>query len=155
MRIGQGYDIHKLQEGREFVLGGVKIPHAKGLLGHSDADVLVHGIIDALLGAMGERDIGTHFPDTDPRYEGADSLKLLGAVLELVYKNGYTIENIDTTVICQKPKLAPYIEKMRESLASVLKINPNMLNIKAKTNEGQDSAGREESVVAMAVVLLS
>lgn len=155
MRIGQGYDIHRFVEGRPFILGGVRIPYNKGLLGHSDADALVHAIIDALLGAMGEKDIGTHFSDLDVKYKDANSLSLLNIVAHMLVKNSYRIENIDSTIICQAPKLAPYLENMRENICNVLKINTSMLNIKAKTNEGLDSMGVGESVAVMAVVLLN
>jgi len=153
-RIGQGYDLHKLVEGRDLIIGGVKIPYYKGLSGHSDADVLTHAIIDAILGAMGEKDIGTMFPDNDPKYKDANSLELLACVIEKLHDCGYWIENIDSTVICEKPKLAPHIDNMKLKLARVLKIDTNRINIKAKTNEEQDSMGRGESIAALAVALL-
>jgi len=153
-RIGQGYDLHKLVEGRDLIIGGVKIPYYKGLSGHSDADVLTHAIIDAILGAMGEKDIGTMFPDNDPKYKDANSLELLACVIEKLHDCGYWIENIDSTVICENPKLAPHIDNMKLKLARVLKIDTNRINIKAKTNEEQDSMGRGESIAALAVALL-
>lgn len=152
MRIGIGYDIHKLVEGRDLILGGIKIPCEKGLLGHSDADVLVHAIIDALLGALALGDIGTHFPDTDEKYKGADSLELLKHTKKLL--GDYKIINIDSNIIAQKPKLAPYINSMREKIASILDINLNCISIKAKTNENMDSMGQGTSIVANAVVLV-
>jgi len=153
-RIGQGYDLHRLVEGRDLIIGGIKIPYYKGLSGHSDADVLTHAIIDAILGAMGEKDIGTMFPDNDPKYKDANSLELLACVIEKLHDCGYWIENIDSTVICEKPKLAPHIDNMKLKLARVLKIDTNRINIKAKTNEEQDSMGRGESIAALAVALL-
>jgi len=153
-RIGQGYDLHKLVEGRDLIIGGIKIPYYKGLSGHSDADVLTHAIIDAILGAMGEKDIGTMFPDNDPKYKDANSLELLACVIEKLHDCGYWIENIDSTVICENPKLAPHIDNMKLKLARVLKIDTNRINIKAKTNEEQDSMGRGESIAALAVALL-
>ena len=154
MRIGQGYDIHRLAEGRRLIIGGVEIPFEKGLLGHSDADVLLHAIIDALLGAAALGDIGTHFPDSDPQYEGADSLKLLEHVGELLKKRGYAVKNIDSTVIIQQPKMAPHIEKMRENIASALKINKVAVSVKAKTNEGLDAVGEGRAVAALAVAMI-
>lgn len=154
MRIGQGYDLHKLVPGRDFILGGVKIPHTAGLLGHSDADVLTHAIIDAILGAIADGDIGRHFPDTDPAYKNADSLKLLAQTGDILKEKGYRLINIDSTVIAERPKLAPYVNKMRENIALALKIDPDAVSIKAKTNEGMDSAGKEEAVQAQAVVLI-
>jgi len=153
-RIGQGYDLHKLVEGRDLIIGGIKIPYYKGLSGHSDADVLTHAIIDAILGAMGEKDIGTMFPDNDPKYKDANSLELLACVIEKLHNCGYWIENIDSTVICENPKLAPHIDNMKLKLARVLKIDTNRINIKAKTNEEQDSMGRGESIAALVVALL-
>ena len=152
MRIGIGYDIHKLVEGRDLIIGGVKIPYEKGLLGHSDADVLVHAIIDALLGALALGDIGVHFPDTDEKYKGADSLELLKQTKKLL--GDYKIINIDSNIIAQKPKLAPYINSMREKIASILDINLNCISIKAKTNENMDSMGQGTSIAANAVVLV-
>lgn len=153
MRIGTGYDLHRLVEGRALILGGVKIPYEKGLMGHSDADVLVHAIIDALLGAMGEKDIGTHFPDTDINFKDINSIILLEKTIEILKANGYKIVNIDSNIICQKPKLMPYIDQMKQKLAPVLGIDTKYLSIKAKTNEGQDSTGEGNSIVAQCVCL--
>jgi len=155
MRIGIGYDIHRLVENRDLILGGVKIPYELGLLGHSDADVLVHAIIDSMLGALALRDIGYHFPDTDERFKNADSLKLLAQTNKLVQKEGYKIVNIDSNIICQKPKLMNYIEQMRENIANVLSIELNQISIKAKTNEKMDSIGNGAAIVANAIVLLN
>ena len=135
MRVGMGYDVHKLVEGRKLILGGVEIPHTLGLLGHSDADVLVHAIMDALLGAAALGDIGKHFPDTDPQYAGISSMKLLAHVRDLIMNEGYVIENIDATVIAQKPKLRPYIDEMEKNIADTLGIALNQINIKATTEE--------------------
>jgi len=139
---------------RELILGGVKIPHTLGLLGHSDADVLSHAIIDALFGAAAVGDIGRHFPDTDPAYAGADSIKLLQETGEILKNKGFKIINIDSTIIVQKPKMAPHIDKMRENIAKALNININDVSIKAKTNEGVDSTGKEEAIQAFAIVLI-
>lgn len=155
MRIGHGYDVHKLVEGRKLILGGVDIPWEKGLLGHSDADVLTHAIMDALLGAAALGDIGRHFPDTDPAYAGADSLKLLDHVVELLEKKGYQVGNVDATILAQKPKLAPYIEKMRDNLAARMKVEPDQVNVKATTEEKLGFTGAEEGIAAHAVALLS
>ena len=133
MRVGLGYDVHKLVEGRDLILGGVKVPHTLGLLGHSDADVLVHAIMDALLGAAAMGDIGKHFPDTDPTYKGADSMKLMAHVKELIEEKGYVIDNIDATIIAQRPKLRPYIEEMETNIAAVLGIEKDQINVKATT----------------------
>jgi 2-C-methyl-D-erythritol 2,4-cyclodiphosphate synthase len=154
MRIGQGFDVHQLVPERELILGGVKIPYELGLLGHSDADVLIHAIMDALLGAIGAGDIGVHFPDTDPRYLGADSTQLLGSVLERVRESGYAIGNIDATIIAQRPKLAAHIPKMRERLAQVMACDLSAVNIKATTTEKLGFTGRGEGIAALAVVLL-
>lgn len=154
MRMGMGYDVHKLVEGRELILGGVKVPHTLGLLGHSDADVLVHAIMDALLGAAALGDIGRHFPDTDPQYKGISSMKLLEHVRGLLEEKGYVVENIDATVIAQKPKLAPYIEQMRENIAGTLEIAMDQVNIKATTEEGLGFTGTQEGISAHAVCLL-
>lgn len=153
-RIGIGYDIHRLVEGRKLVLGGVEIPFEKGLLGHSDSDVLSHAICDALLGAAALGDIGAHFPDTDPRWAGASSLDFLAHAVELITERGYSIANVDATVITEQPKLRPHIQAMRESLASVLRIDVNQVSVKAKTNEGLESIGRGEAMAAQAVALL-
>lgn len=154
MRIGSGYDVHRLVEERALILGGVQIPYEKGLLGHSDADVLLHAIADALLGAAALGDIGRHFPDTDPKYKGADSRKLLAHVLDLLFENGYGIINIDATIIAQKPKLAPYIEQMRRNIAETLQIALSQVNVKATTEEGLGFTGAGEGIAASAVCLL-
>ena len=155
MRIGHGYDVHKLVQGRKLILGGVDIPFELGLLGHSDADVLTHAIMDALLGAAAMNDIGTHFPDNDERYKGADSLKFLEYVCKLLYDKGYQIENIDSTVIAQKPKLKPYIENMAENIARVCKIDRGCVNVKATTEENLGFTGALEGICAHAVVLIN
>lgn len=154
MRIGTGYDLHRLCEGRALILGGVKIPYEKGLLGHSDADVLTHAIIDSLLGAMGEKDIGTHFPDTDISFKDISSTLLLQKTMLIMQNNGYKIVNIDSNIICQKPKLMPYIDKMKENLAPLLNIDESALSIKAKTNEGVDATGMGEAIAAQCVCLI-
>ncbi|MCP2036770.1 2-C-methyl-D-erythritol 2,4-cyclodiphosphate synthase [Planomicrobium sp. HSC-17F08] len=154
MRIGQGYDVHQLAEGRPFILGGIEIPHDRGLLGHSDADVLLHTITDAALGAIGGGDIGKHFPDTDPEFKDADSRKLLTHIWQYVKEQGYELGNVDCTVIAQKPKLAPYIEQMRESIASLLEADISQVNVKATTSEHLGFTGREEGIAALAVILL-
>lgn len=153
-RIGLGYDIHKLTEGRDLIIGGVKITHEKGLLGHSDADVLIHAIIDAMLGALALSDIGTLFPDTDDLYKDADSTVLLRDVYKLIKEKKYAIENIDSNIIAQQPKMLPYIPKMKEVLSQILSIEPDRLSIKAKTNEKMDAVGQELAIEAHAVVLL-
>ncbi len=153
-RIGLGYDIHKLTEGRDLIIGGVKITHEKGLLGHSDADVLIHAIIDAMLGALALADIGTLFPDTDPKYKDIDSTVLLKHVYELIKSKNYAIENIDSNIIAQRPKMMPYIPKMKEILCQVLEIEEERLSIKAKTNEKLDAVGQEQAIQANAAVLL-
>lgn len=155
MRIGHGYDVHRLVEGRKLILGGVEVPHTLGLLGHSDADVLTHAVMDALLGAAALGDIGRHFPDTDPAYAGADSLKLLDHVVELLEEKGYQVGNVDATILAQKPKLAPYIEKMRGNLAARMKVEPDQVNVKATTEEKLGFTGAEEGIAAHAVALLS
>lgn len=154
MRIGHGYDVHKTVYGRKFILGGVDIPSDKGLLGHSDADVLVHAVMDAMLGAAALGDIGLHFPDTDPAYKGISSLKLLEKTAELIKNRGWTVVNIDATVIAQAPRLRPFIEKMTENIAGVLKADPACINVKATTEEGLGFTGRGEGVAAHAVCLL-
>lgn len=154
MRIGHGYDVHKLTQGRDLILGGVKIEHTEGLLGHSDADVLLHAVMDALLGAAAMHDIGTHFPDTDERYKGADSLVLLKEVVKLLSDNGYSIVNIDATVIAQAPKLKPYIDTMRSNIAQACKIDVNTVNVKATTEEHLGFTGRLEGISAHAVCLI-
>ncbi len=154
LRIGQGYDLHRLVPERDLIIGGVKIPHDKGLLGHSDADVLCHAIIDALFGAVAAGDIGRHFPDTDPAFKGADSIKLLQEAGKILTEKGFKIVNIDSTIIIQKPKMAPHTDKMRENIAQALNIRTDEVSVKAKTNEGMDSTGKEEAVQAFAVVLV-
>ena len=154
MRIGHGYDVHKLVEDRDLILGGVKIPYEKGLLGHSDADVLLHAVSDALLGAAGLGDIGKHFPDTDPQYKGADSLKLLEIVGQRVVEAGYRVSNIDVTMIAQRPKLRPHIETMEQNIASALGIDPSRVNVKATTEEKLGFTGSGEGMACHAVCLL-
>lgn len=154
MRIGIGYDVHRLAPGRKLLLGGVHVPHDKGLAGHSDADALCHAITDALLGALALGDIGAHFPDTDPRFKGADSLELLKTALNLVRNQGYHIVNIDANIIAERPKLRPHIEAIRARLAETLGIATDRISIKAKTNEGLGPEGREEAISAQAAVLL-
>ncbi len=153
-RIGLGYDIHRLVEGRELIIGGIKITHEKGLLGHSDADVLVHAIIDALLGALALDDIGTLFPDTDPKYKDADSVILLKNVYKLIKDKGYLINNIDSNIIAQSPKMMPFIPKMKKVLSEVLEISLSDISIKAKTKEKLDAVGENRAIEANAVVLL-
>ena len=155
MRIGTGYDVHKLVEGRKLIMGGVEIPYEKGLLGHSDADVLLHAIMDALLGAAALGDIGQHFPDTDPAYEGADSLRLLAHVQELLQQEGYAVGNIDATIIAQKPKLMPHIQKMRENIAEAMRLTLGQVSVKATTEERLGFTGREEGISAQAVCTLT
>ena len=154
MRIGHGYDVHRLVEGRKLIIGGVDIPHEKGLLGHSDADVLAHAISDALLGALAKGDIGHPFPDNDPKYKGADSLWLMSQILPIIKESGYKISNIDSTVIAQAPKLAPHILKMRENIARVLEIDTDAVSIKATTEEGLGFSGEKLGIAAHAVCLL-
>lgn len=154
MRIGQGYDVHRLVEGRDLVLGGVKIPYEKGLLGHSDADVLVHAVMDALLGAAGERDIGYHFPDTDERYKGASSIALLTEVIRILASKGLKPVNIDATIMAQKPKLSSYIEEMRENIAGATGLDKDFVNVKATTEEGLGFTGTGEGMKASAVCLI-
>lgn len=155
MRIGMGYDVHRLVEGRDLIIGGVKIPHEKGLLGHSDADVLVHAIMDALLGAAALGDIGKHFPDTAEEYKDADSMKLMARVKEILDENLYFIENIDATIIAQAPKMRPYIDTMRANIAEVLGIDISQINIKATTEEGLGFTGSKEGISSQAICLLS
>lgn len=154
-RIGQGYDCHKLVAGRPLIIGGVMIPHHVGLLGHSDADVLLHAVIDAIIGAAGLGDIGRHFPDTDPQFAGADSRVLLRAAAKLVAAHGYSIANVDATIIAQAPKMAPHIPHMIAAIAQDLEISSGQVNIKAKTNEKLGFLGREEGIAAEAVALIS
>ena len=154
MRVGMGYDVHKLTEGRDLILGGVKIPWEKGLLGHSDADVLIHAVMDALLGASALGDIGKHFPDTDPAYKGISSLKLLEYVMDLLKKNGFSVGNVDAVIIAQKPKMAPHIPQMRKNLAEAMRIPEARVNVKATTEEGLGFTGRGEGIASQAVCLL-
>ena len=154
MRVGMGYDVHKLTEGRKLILGGVDIPWEKGLLGHSDADVLIHAVMDALLGAAALGDIGKHFPDTDPAYKELSSIKLLVHVAELLRKQEYAVGNIDATVIAQKPKMAPHIPQMRKNMADALGIPESKINIKATTEEGLGFTGRGEGIASQAICLL-
>lgn len=153
-RTGIGFDAHALVEGRPLVIGGVNIPHSRGLLGHSDADVLAHAVMDAILGALALGDIGEHFPDTEDEFEGANSLELLSRVQKMIEDKGYCCENLDSIIIAEKPKLKPYIGEMRENIASVLKISVDLLSIKATTTEHMGFTGREEGIAAQAIVLL-
>ncbi|TCN19384.1 2-C-methyl-D-erythritol 2,4-cyclodiphosphate synthase [Mesobacillus foraminis] len=153
-RIGQGFDVHQLTEGRPLIIGGVTIPYEKGLLGHSDADVLLHTIADACLGAVGEGDIGRHFPDTDPDFKDADSAKLLEEVWRIVKEKGYRLGNVDCTIIAQKPKMAPYIEPITKRVAELLEGNADQVNVKATTTEKLGFTGRGEGIAAQAVILL-
>lgn len=155
MRIGQGYDVHRLVEGRKLILGGVEIPYEKGLLGHSDADVLLHAVMDALLGAAALGDIGQHFPDSDERYKGISSVELLKDVGKILQENGYLIENIDSTVIAQRPKLLPYRPQMAKNIADALGIEPDRVSVKATTEEGLGFTGAGEGISAQAIALLS
>jgi 2-C-methyl-D-erythritol 2,4-cyclodiphosphate synthase len=155
MRIGHGYDVHKLVEGRKLIMGGVDIPFEKGLLGHSDADVLLHAIADAILGALALGDIGKHFPDTDPAFKGADSVKLLEHVVSLAKGKGFVIGNLDATIIAQRPKMAPHIQTMRANVARACQTDIDQINIKATTEEGLGFTGRAEGISAHAVVLMT
>ena len=155
MRIGMGYDVHKLVEGRDLIMGGVTIPYEKGLLGHSDADVVVHAIMDALLGAAALGDIGKHFPDTDPAYKGISSIKLLEHVGSLLEENCFFIENIDATIIAQAPKMRPHIDQMRENIATALGIDVRQVNVKATTEEGLGFTGSGEGISSQAICLLT
>jgi 2-C-methyl-D-erythritol 2,4-cyclodiphosphate synthase len=152
MRIGFGYDSHRLVEGRSLVLGGMEIPHEKGLLGHSDSDALLHAICDAILGAIGGGDIGRHFPDTDPSYKNISSMNLLRCVITLADEKGFSINNVDSTIILEKPKLAGYIDEMIVNISEVLHVSPGRVNVKAKTNEGMGFLGRNEGIAIFAVV---
>ncbi len=154
IRIGQGFDVHAFAEGRKLILGGIEIPHDRGLAGHSDADVLLHAICDALLGAAGLGDIGRHFPDTDPGFKGADSRQLLHQVVTMLERKGWGVVNVDATVIAQAPRLAPYIEAMRDQIAGLLRLDPASVNIKATTTEHLGFAGRGEGIAAMATALI-
>ena len=151
MRIGIGYDVHKLVENRDLIIGGVKVPYEKGLLGHSDADVLTHAVMDSILGALALGDIGKHFPDTDEKYKGADSIKLLEYVNHLIKGKGYKINNVDCTIIAQSPKMAPHIEKMRENFAKALDTDIDNINVKATTEEGLGFTGSKEGIAAQSV----
>jgi 2-C-methyl-D-erythritol 2,4-cyclodiphosphate synthase len=153
-RVGFGYDAHRLVKGRALVLGGVRVPHSHGLLGHSDADVLTHAVIDAILGALCRGDIGQHFPDTDPAYKDADSLSLLRNVMGWVKEDGYSLNNVDSTLVAEKPRLAPHVAAMREKLSTILGVLPRQVSIKAKTSEKMGFCGREEGIEAFAIVSL-
>lgn len=155
MRIGLGYDVHKLVPNRDLIIGGVKIPHTLGLLGHSDADVLIHAIMDSLLGAAALGDIGKHFPDTDAEFKGISSIKLLNEVRELLSKNNYKIENIDATIIAQRPKMSPYITSMRENISEALRISIDQINVKATTEEGLGFTGIEEGISSQSICLIN
>lgn len=155
IRIGHGYDVHRLTEGRDLILGGVKIPYKKGLLGHSDADVLIHALLDAILGALGKGDIGRHFPDNDDRYKGISSMTLAEEVAKMLKNSGFYLSNTDITVIAQKPKLAPYIDEMRSNIASVFSIETERVNIKATTEEGLGFTGSGEGISAHAVCIIA
>ncbi|HWI48652.1 MAG TPA: 2-C-methyl-D-erythritol 2,4-cyclodiphosphate synthase [Rummeliibacillus sp.] len=153
-RVGQGFDVHAFAEGRPLIIGGITIPHDKGLLGHSDADVLLHTVTDAALGAIGEGDIGHHFPDTDPAFKDADSSKLLAYIWKIVEEKGYSLGNVDCTIMAQRPKMAPYIEQMRNHIAELLHADSSQVNVKATTTEKLGFTGREEGIAAMATILL-
>ncbi len=153
-RVGQGFDVHEFAEGRPLIIGGIEVPSDKGLLGHSDADVLLHTVTDAALGAIGEGDIGHHFPDTDPEWEGADSAKLLSFIWDKVEAKGYTLGNVDCTIMAQAPKMAPYIEQMRNRIAELLHAEPSQVNVKATTTEKLGFVGRKEGIAVMATILL-
>lgn len=153
-RVGQGFDVHAFAEGRPLIIGGIEIPHERGLIGHSDADVLLHTVTDAALGAIGEGDIGRHFPDTNPEFKDADSAKLLEYIWKIVEEKGYVLGNIDCTIMAQRPKMAPYIEPMRNRIAELLKADPSQVNVKATTTEKLGFTGREEGIAAMATILL-
>lgn len=155
IRIGNGFDVHQFAEGRKLFLGGVEIPHTKGLLGHSDADVLLHAICDAMLGALALGDIGKHFPDTDASYKNIDSKVLLSKVNDLITSNGYAVSNLDTTLLLEKPKILPYVEKMRQTIASLLHVEKDQVSVKATTTEKMGYTGREEGAAAYATVLLT
>nr|WP_317333788.1 2-C-methyl-D-erythritol 2,4-cyclodiphosphate synthase [uncultured Romboutsia sp.] len=154
MRVGLGYDVHKLVEGRKLIIGGVNVPYEKGLLGHSDADVLIHAVMDSILGALALGDIGKHFPDTDEKYKGADSMKLLEFVYNLINEKGYSIGNIDCTIIAQSPKMAPHIQNMRENIANALNTSIENINVKATTEEGLGFTGAKEGISAQSICLL-
>lgn len=155
MRVGFGYDIHPLGKGRKLILGGLDIPHTQGLVGHSDADALVHAVCDALLGAMGEGDLGRHYPSSDPRYKDISSLKLLEDVLGMLTKKGFRLVNLDTVIIAQAPRLGPHLDAMRTRLAEVLKVDGTQVNVKVKSGEGLDAVGREEAIAAQAICMIA
>jgi len=155
MRIGLGYDVHKLVEGRPLIIGGVNVPHEKGLLGHSDADVLIHAIMDGMLGALALGDIGKHFPDTDEKYKGADSMKLLEYVNHLINEKGYEINNIDSIIVAQSPKMAPHIEQMRRNIATVLNTDIDNISVKATTEEGLGFTGEKQGISSQSICLLN
>ncbi len=154
MRIGYGYDVHPLGPGRKLILGGIEIPHGSGLLGHSDSDVLVHAVCDALLGAMGEGDLGRHYPSSDPRYKGISSLKLLEDVVSKLKEKQYRVGNIDTVIVAQAPRLGPHLASMQKKLAEVIGVDPDRINVKVKSGEGLDAVGKEEGMTAHAVCLI-
>lgn len=154
MRIGIGYDIHPLGAGRKFILGGVEISHPRGLIGHSDGDALIHAVCDAMLGAMGEGDLGRHYPSSDPRYKGMSSLRLLDDIAGLLGKKGYRLVNVDTVIIAQAPRLSPHLGGMQARIAEVLKVDQALVNVKVKSGEGLDAVGREEAVAAQAICLI-
>lgn len=154
MRVGIGYDIHPLGRGRKLILGGLEIPHTQGLIGHSDADALVHAVCDALLGAMGEGDLGRHYPSSDPRYKDISSLRLLEDVSGMLAKKGFRLINLDTVIIAQAPRLGPHLEAMRTRIAEVLKVNDTQVNVKVKSGEGLDAVGREEAIAAQAICMI-
>jgi 2-C-methyl-D-erythritol 2,4-cyclodiphosphate synthase len=154
MRIGYGYDVHPLGPDRKLILGGIEIPHAKGLLGHSDSDVLVHAVCDALLGAMGEGDLGRHYPSSDPKYKGISSLKLLEDVIGKLKMKGYRVGNIDTVIVAQAPRLGPHLPAMQKKIAEVANIDPDSVNVKVKSGEGLDAVGHEEGMIAHAVCVI-
>lgn len=155
IRIGQGFDVHKFAEGRKLIIGGVEIPYEKGLLGHSDADVLLHAITDAILGALSMNDIGTHFPDNDPKYKNADSAFLLKEVWQQAKEQGFQLSNMDCTIIAQKPKMAPFIDAIRKRISGILEADEGQINVKATTTEGLGFTGRGEGIAALAVVLIA
>lgn len=155
IRIGQGFDVHKFAEGRKLIIGGVEIPYEKGLLGHSDADVLLHAITDAILGALSMKDIGTHFPDNDPKYKNADSAFLLKEVWQQAKEQGFQLSNMDCTIIAQKPKMAPFIDAIRKRISGILEADEGQINVKATTTEGLGFTGRGEGIAALAVVLIA
>jgi 2-C-methyl-D-erythritol 2,4-cyclodiphosphate synthase len=155
MRVGIGYDIHALGTGRKLILGGLEISHTQGLIGHSDADALVHAVCDALLGAMGEGDLGRHYPSSDPRYKDISSLKLLEDVSEMLRKKGFRLVNLDTVIIAQAPRLAPHVDAMRARIAKVLNVESTQVNVKVKSGEGLDAVGREEAIAAQAICMIA